>query len=63
MKRTTYYCDRCGKEIRDFPKNPQIAVAELIYDGYAPEMDKSKDLCRDCYKSFEEWWRAGKRDE
>lgn len=57
MRKTMYYCDRCGKEIKDFPKNPQIAVAELNYESYTPEVEKPYDLCRECHKELEAWWR------
>ena len=65
MKRTTVYCDRCGDEIKDFPRNPIMAVAEITYDGsYKGELDASKDLCKGCYEALKAWWyKGGRADE
>lgn len=64
MKRTTYYCDRCGKEIRDWGKSRSIAVAEITYDNtYKGELEAPEDLCGDCYKSLEAWWKQGGNTE
>ena len=55
-------CDRCGKFFEYHP-NDTNGVALLNYDvgkDKYTEDDDTYDLCPDCVKSWEDWFKRGK---
>ena len=46
MQKITYYCDRCGKEIRDFVRIVYL-VTEPVEDG-EDESLRGPELCKPC---------------
>ena len=63
MKRVIMICDRCGAEYKIWSciqNQEQYGIAEIIHDNYEPALDIKKDLCEECYHSFEKWWKDGK---
>ena len=57
------FCDRCGveaglNEYRDWSRLPK---RERNQEGPMHNGDRewfARDLCRDCARSFDEWWAA-----
>lgn len=52
---TTYYCDRCGKEMTESPvffcsTHPDTAIQILLGEW------KYADLCDKCKEEFRAWW-------
>ena len=52
-----YYCDKCGKEIKDIINNAQLsqktARIDLYPVGEARTYPSQRiDLCEDCYQEF-----------
>jgi DNA-directed RNA polymerase subunit RPC12/RpoP len=52
MKITKYYCNRCGKEVRTYKL---FELSLLLYGIFNPEPFYS-DICKDCSKSFKNWF-------
>lgn len=56
-----YRCDRCGKF---FAHSCRDADKIFVTDSYTSvACNRIKDLCADCQREFEAWWRTGKRTE
>lgn len=66
MTNVEVFCDRCGKQIKingwagitnKFPK--RISAAKLAKDrsGKCSYSNWDGELCEDCYKSLEDWFR------
>lgn len=60
MKRSFYYCDRCGTEITPDERSKclnQLKPLRIDVYGkfYFSEKDSSLDLCIDCSCKFKEW--------
>lgn len=52
-----YKCDRCGKLYEKQEKSSIFNVTKKIFVlGTAYQ----QDLCSECAKSLEEWWKTGK---
>lgn len=54
-QKTTYYCDRCGKEMPvDYaiscPTSPKTLI-QILHDTW-----EYADLCDRCKGSFKAWW-------
>ena len=52
-----YYCDRCGKEIKDIINNVQLSEKTARIDLYGIGERRTCpsqriDLCEDCYQEF-----------
>ena len=66
-------CDRCGKEIkyvgwttlfRNVPEPLKMSFYKLLNgnpDGYS-YVTGGGELCSECTKEFEEWWKEGKNN-
>ena len=56
MKKTTFYCDRCGKEITGVVNSLATVRFNVNVDDYADDMDieRGADLCWDCYQVVDE---------
>ena len=53
MEVTNYYCDRCGKEVRSYK---WFELCLLLYGIFAPKQIYS-NLCKECSKSFNKWFK------
>lgn len=51
--KTTYYCDRCGKEM----KCPSCYLKRKTIKFIGGGIDL--EVCSECMTSFREWWKAG----
>ena len=52
-----FYCDKCGKEIKDVINNKQLSEKRARIDLYAVGKNRTApsqriDLCEDCYQEF-----------
>lgn len=65
----TKICDRCGKEMKylgwttifkKFSKMSYLKILNGNPDGYSYVNYSGKELCAECTKKFEEWWKEGK---
>lgn len=65
MKKTDYYCDRCGKPMA----STQIAFVKTytgirITKRYDYEFgDRDMELCSYCFDSFKEWWKKAESED
>jgi hypothetical protein len=55
-KRTTWHCDRCGKEFnrKGITGNVKVPrkISRLLYDGIRCFSEQEYDLCRECFGDF-----------
>ena len=54
---TNFYCDRCGKELREVPimyhtTHPDTSIKVLREEW------NNADLCEECINSFKFWWEG-----
>lgn len=58
MRQIILICDRCGKQYNawTYKSKELYGIAEIDYSDYEPMLDMKKDLCEECYHSFEKWW-------
>ena len=54
MRKTTYYCDVCGKEFTDNPQNFMhiIRIKERHLFSCADIKEKEIDICFDCMREL-----------
>lgn len=52
-----WYCDACGKEIKEYQSSREII--EVDEDGYAYSV--GYDFCLECTLSFNDWIESRKR--
>lgn len=55
MRKITFYCDRCGKEIPELVLN--LGTRELDVtsgDDYECQREWSAELCKDCYEEIDD---------
>lgn len=67
VEKTLYYCDRCGKLISDDSKIMRGNFKFMrVFKWYVPFPTlgdyKLMYVCSDCYRTFEEWAKEGKRE-
>lgn len=53
MEVTNYYCDRCKREVRTYKL---FELTLLLYGIFNPKPIYS-DLCKECSKEFEIWYK------
>ena len=52
MRKMTFYCDRCGKEITELVHN--LGIRFLDQNGYnIDETEWGGEFCKDCYEEIE----------
>ena len=61
MQKTTYYCDRCGAELKTPPEPIILKDWTRRYNKYYEGDVKVYDLCRECREEFERFVKDGKR--
>lgn len=55
MRKVTIVCDRCGKEYKvDFTEEERRKI------NLVNEAEYDLDICADCYKSLEKWYKETK---
>ena len=69
MTETKTVCDRCGKEIKRFPRlkiwkvrKKILGVRTVFGHGAYDYTDGKLDLCTDCDHDFEKWREEKKED-
>lgn len=69
MTETKTVCDRCGKEIKGFPRmqiwkgRKKALGIRTIYGHGAYDYTNGKlELCTDCYHDFEKWLEEKEED-
>ena len=55
-RKTTWYCDRCGKEFKREGFTDSVMVprqlSKLFYDGLRCFLNHEYELCHDCSRDF-----------
>ena len=63
MRVTKMYCDRCGKEFKNWEHIQEEKMGIIdVDDGFIYSYNH-KDLCESCYAELEKWWGSGKNTE
>lgn len=55
MKKMIFYCDRCGQELKDVSSQTIIHSWTKHYNKYYDGEILCFDLCKNCYKEFNEF--------
>lgn len=60
MKKISFYCDRCGKEVEDVYNNRGFHLHKFHVEAIHDDCNYM-DLCQKCYDSLAEWVRSGEK--
>ncbi len=65
MKKTDYYCDRCGKPMAyTYIAFIKTYTGIRITKKYDYEISgRDMEICSDCFDSFKEWWKKAESEE